>query len=189
MVNCPKCGKEIKEEDNFCPHCGASLLPEVKKAVRDEPRYRRERDTCFGEEVRPRDYSGLVSLGLFLLIVGSVFLVNPNLISDFQLWIEELRNRQGFVRPPLGLINSATIFFGLIGVSNFFTASLRYMSDGSRRRVLTDILSGVALMLFAYFVYLYGGYVFSWQMVLAIEAVVCGLLVILYSLVRHVFLQ
>ena len=25
MNNCPKCGKEVKDDDNFCKYCGASL--------------------------------------------------------------------------------------------------------------------------------------------------------------------
>lgn len=189
MVNCPKCGAEVKEEDNFCINCGASLAPEVMKTARDESRYSRERDACFGERERERDLSGLVSFGMFLLIVGSVFLVNPNIISDFQLWIEQMINEQGLVRPTGGLINSATIFFGLIGLSNFFTAGIRLLVYKARRRALTDILSGVALTLFAYLIYLYGGDVLTWQVVLAIEAVVVGLLVILYSIVRYMFLK
>lgn len=94
---------------------------------------------------------------------------------------------QGLVRPTEGLITSATIFFGLIGLSNFFTASIRLTTYKARRQALADILSGVALVLFAYLIYLYGGYALTWQMVLAIEVVIVGLLVILYSVVRYGF--
>ncbi len=136
-----------------------------------------------------RDYLGLVSFGTFLLVVGIVFVANPNLISDFRLWIEQMTTMQNLVRPPKGLIVSAIIFFGLIGLSDFFKAGIRFWIAQSRRQVLADILSGTALALFAYLVYLYGGYTLGWQMVLAIEAVAVGLLLILYSIIRSVLLK
>jgi len=45
------------------------------------------------------------------------------------------------------------------------------------------------LTLFAYLIYLYSNYTLGWQMVLAVEAVAVGLLVILYSIMRSVFLK
>jgi hypothetical protein len=61
------------------------------------------------------------------------------------------------------------------------------MADKHMRRVLADILSGVALALFSYLIYLYGTHAFAWQMVLAAEAVTVGLLIILYSVLRYLF--
>ncbi len=145
----------------------------------------RERKTCFG--TGEKDYLGLVSFGTFILIVGIVFTANPNLVSDFQLWIEQMANEQNLVRPRIGLITSAIVFFGLIGLSDFFMAGIRLWIDKSRRRVLVDILSGIALVTFAYLIYLYGSYALTWQTVVAIEVVVIGLLVIAYSTARYVF--
>jgi len=149
----------------------------------------REREICFSVGLTEKDYLGLLSFGTFILVVGIVFLANPNLVSDFRLWIEEMANRQDLVRPSEGLIISAVIFFGLIGLSDFFMAGVRLWITKSRRRVSVDILSGVALVFFAYLISLYGSRVLGWQMVLAIEAVAVGLLVILYSIVRYVFLR
>jgi len=148
-----------------------------------------EREKCFGMGLREKDYLGLVSFGTFILAVGIIFVANPNLVSDFRLWIEQMTTMENLVRPPRGLIISAIIFFGLIGLSDFFKAGIRFWIAQSRRQVLADIISGTALTLFAYLIYLYGSYALGWQMILAIEAVAVGLLIILYSIMRSVFLK
>lgn len=149
----------------------------------------RERETCFGAGFRKKDYLGLVSFGAFILIVGIVFVANPNLVSDFSSWIEQVTDEQHLIRPSEGLVSSAILFFTLIGLSNFFEAGIKLWIVKARRRVLADILSGVALVLFAYLIHLYGSYALAWQMVIAIEAIVVGLLVVLYSIARYVFLK
>jgi len=149
----------------------------------------RERETCFSVGLRKKDYLGLVSFGAFILIVGIVFVANPNLVSDFSSWVEQMTDEQHLIRPSEGLVSSAILFFTLIGLSNFFEAGIKLWIVKARRRVLADILSGVALVLFAYLINLYGSYVLTWQMVLAIEAIAVGLLVVLYSIARYVFLK
>ena len=149
----------------------------------------RERETCFGAGFRKKDYLGLVSFGAFILIVGIVFAANPNLVSDFSSWIEQVTDEQHLIRPSEGLVSSAILFFTLIGLSNFFEAGLKLWIVKAGRRVLADILSGVALVLFAYLIHLYGSYALTWQIVIAIEAIVVGLLVVLYSIARYVFLK
>lgn len=143
-----------------------------------------EREKCFGMGLGEKDYIGLVSFGTFILAVGITFVANPNLVSDFGLWIEQMTTVENLVRPPEGLILSAIIFFGLIGLFDFFKAGVRFWIAQSGKQVLADILSGTALALFAYLIYLYGSYTLRWQMVLAIEAVAVGLLLILYSVLR-----
>jgi len=178
MPTCPKCGADIEKDDEFCRSCGTRLAAES---------YAQEREVCFGEGERRRDYSGLVSFGIFLLIVGIIFLANPNAVSDFRLWIEKLTTEKTLSRPPQGLIDTAALFFGLIGLSDFFLAGVRFMAHQRLRRVLLDILSGIALVLFSYFIYLYGRHTLTWQMALATEAVTVGLLVILYSVLCYLF--
>jgi len=179
MVNCPKCGALVKEGDRFCPYCGTPLAA--------SGRLYREREVCFEGE-RRRDYSGLVSFGIFLLAVGVVFIVNPRVISEFSSWVRQLANEKILMRPPQGLIVVATVFFCLTGLSNFLVAGIRLFTYGTRRRVFSDVLSGIALASFSYLIYLYGKYAITWQMVLAIEVIVCGLLIILYSVIRYLFL-
>ena len=146
-----------------------------------------EREACFSVGLRKKDYLGLISFGIFVIIVGIVFVANPGLVSDFSSWIEQMTDKQHLIRPVEGLINAAVLFFGLIGLSDFFKAGIRLWIAEARRQVLGDILSGVALVLFAYLIHLYGSNVLTWQMVLATEAIVVGLLVVLYSIVRYVF--
>jgi hypothetical protein len=186
MPTCPKCGAETEKDAEFCHFCGTRLVTETSKPPEKES-HTREAEVCFGEGEHRPDYSGLVSFGILLLVIGIVFLAHPNLISDFRLWGETMTTEKTLSRPPQGLIDSAALFFGLIGLSDFFMAGVRLMADKRMRRVLVSILSGVALVLFSYFICLYGGHALSWQMTLAAEAVVVGLLVILYSLLRYLF--
>jgi hypothetical protein len=186
MPTCPKCNAEIKEDDKFCTNCGASLAAETPKPVETKA-YVRERDTCFGERERERDYLGLVSLGFFLLTLGIVFTLNLNIIEEFRSWVELMSISHMLVRPSPDLINSATYFFGIIGVFNFAMAGIRLASNDIKRRVLSDAFSGIALILFAYLINLYGGYFITWEMVLGLEAIACGLLVTVYSIVRYSF--
>ena len=93
-----------------------------------------------------------------------------------------MANEQSLVRPPNGLIFSATIFFGLLGVFEFFKAIVRLWAKTSKRRVLAGTLQGVALVLFAYLLDLYRRALVGWQFVLALEVVAVGLLVVIYSM-------
>jgi len=132
---------------------------------------------------------GLVSFGFFLLVVGIVFIANPDIPSDFGSWIENMADRQDLLRPPEGLLVSGALFFGLMGAFNFLQGGIRFWTGGSMRQTLVDVLSGVALVLFAYLIHLYSIYQLEWQLVLAFEVVVVGLLVILYSVIRQLYLS
>jgi hypothetical protein len=185
MPTCPKCGAEIEKDDLFCRSCGAQLTTEPSKAYEKETHVR-EGDVCFEVEHR-RDYTGLVSFGIFLVIVGIVFIANPNVISSFSSWTEQMAKAKSLLRPPQDLIDSAALFFGLIGLSDFFLAGVRFIAYRVTRRVLSNILSGVALVLFSYLIYLYGRHGLTWQVALATEVVACGLLVIVYSIMHYLF--
>lgn len=187
MVTCPKCGAEVDKDDQFCGSCGASLTAKAEGSPVKE-HYVREGDVCF-EAGRPADYTGLVSFGIFLLIVGIIFVANPNIISDFRVWGQAMTNTNAFAKPPLGLINSAALFFGLIGVSDFFVAGLRFVVQKRRRRVLRGALNGVGLVVLSYLLYLYGKGTLRGLSVLALEAVVIGLLVIVYAITRYLIMK
>jgi len=89
--------------------------------------------------VRERDYSGLISFGILLLVVGVVFMVNSNISSDFRLWVEGMTNAQHLARPPEGLLASAILFFGLIGLFDLVQASARFRIRMHKRRILVDL--------------------------------------------------
>ena len=188
MANCPNCGAEIKEDDKYCTSCGASVTAARETPPRREPRRARERDECFGAR-EEGDRTGLISFGFFIIIVGIVFTLNTGIFSDFGSWFEQMAAQKDFVRPPDDLISSAALFFGLIGASNFVMAGIRLAAGQAKRRALSDTLSGVALVLFAYLVNLYGTRSIEWQRVFAVEAVAVGLLIVLYTLVRYALLK
>lgn len=150
-----------------------------------------DRDDCFSTGPRKKDYMGIVQFGMFLIIVGIIFVANPSLFSDLISWIEQMADTQHLIRPNEGLISSAILFFILTGLSNFLEAGIKLWAAvvHARRRVLTDILSAVGLLLLAYLINLYGNHALGWQLVIAIEAIAVGLLVILYTIVRNIFLK
>jgi len=183
----PKCGVEARGDDGFCPRYGDFRVSKRSRTAASENRRTYESGSGLGE--RDRDYFGLISFGIFLLVLGIIFTVNPHVFSGLRSWVEQMAREQKLVRPPEGVIRSAALFFGLIGVSDFFLAGIRLIFEKIGRRVLADILSGVALISFAYLIYLYGGRIVTWQMALAIEAIICGLLIIGYTVGRYAFLR
>ena len=144
---------------------------------------------CFEGE-RHADYTGLISFGIFLLILGIIFIANPNIGSLVDSWIKDMTNTQMLKKPPLELINSAALFFGLVGASNFFMAGVRYVVHTRRRRVVGNVLSGVALVVFSYLLYLYGnGTLKRGFTVIAIEVLVIGFLVVVYAATRFALIR
>lgn len=184
---CKKCGAQIKEEDQFCPSCGEPVKAELETQGWKGRKPIREDELCFGAGERRRDPLGIVSFGVFLLVVGVVFYANPRFVSEFVSWVESMANQQVLRRPPASLISSAALFFGLIGASNFVTAGIRAAVDKVWRRVLSDLLSGVGLVSFAYLINQYGGHAISWMTVFGVEAIVVGALVVVYSMARKLF--
>jgi hypothetical protein len=126
---------------------------------------------------------------MLFLAVAIVFIANPFLLSDLRLWVEKMTNDGVLTRPPIGLITSAATFFVLIGVSGFIKAAIRLRLAKFNRRVFADILSGIALILFAYLITLYGSHVITWLLIFAIEAAVCGVLLISYAIMLFVFFK
>ncbi|MCP8304306.1 MAG: zinc-ribbon domain-containing protein [archaeon] len=175
MPYCKNCGAEYSEGARFCPKCGAPV------AGYEREEWKGPRDECFGERRGKRDYLGLVSFGIFLLIVGYIFFTNPWIPSDFFIWIENLG--KGVFKPSIGLINVFALFLALIGVSNFIIAGIRVALRQPWRRPLSGTLTGVGLLLFAYFVNLYGQDLLTWQVALVLGIVVIGVLVIVYGVI------
>jgi hypothetical protein len=183
-----------EKDDQFCRFCGASLKAETRASEKPaqsaaEEKYAREPEFCFGERERHADYTGLVSFGLLLLIIGIVFVANPSIFSQLDSWGKQMSRAQMLLRPSREIINSTVLFFALVGLSNFFVSGIRWMTYKRKRRALRDVFSGAAMIMFSCLVYLYGQRTLVWQMVLACEIVVIGLLVVTYGVVRHLMLE
>ena len=191
MTTCPKYGKVAEKDDLFCRSCGASLKDETKVSEKpgqpaEEQRYAREpEEYCFGEHERHADYTGLISFGLFLLIIGIIFVANPNIGSQLNTWVNKMSKAQMLSRPPQEIINGAVLFFALVGLSDLFVSGIRFIIHRRKWRALRSTFSGIALITFSYLIYLYGQKTLRWQVALAYEILVIGLLVILYAIARH----
>jgi len=185
MPYCENCGAEVGEEQRICPKCGAPVKVSVERRRRDR-RIRREDDLCFGRESR-RDPLDLLEFGLFLLVVGAVFLSNPSVPGELVDWVKLMADLSTPIRPQASLISSATLFFGLIGLSNLFTAVVRVLMDKVWRRILPDLLAGAGFLALAYLVSLYAKEAITFTNVIAVEAIVFGISVVLYSVLRDVF--
>jgi len=172
MPYCKKCGTEYVEGVKYCTKCGAPVTEE----------WRFPREECFGKRREERDYLGLVSFGIFLLIVGGIFLAYPWIPSEIQALFEKLA--KGAPESPSSQLRYVfALFLGLIGASNFAMAGIRVAFRQSWRRPLRDALSGVGLISFAYLVYLNSQRLMTWQITLVLGIVIIGILVILYGII------
>src|SRR6266705_3688894 len=178
-MRCDSCGTMNKDTSRFCLYCGAPLTttgaetaapatappvpsPSVPRAHPVRPLYM----------PRPRtpDYVGLFGVAFFLLVLGIVFYLNGNLLPEIRRWGDQVLAGRGAFRPPEGGIVSAGLFWGLLGVSNFGIAFLRWFFTRSRIRTLGALLGGIAMVMFSYFLYRYSLRDMSGSFVVALEA-------------------
>ena len=184
MPYCEECGAEVGEDQRYCPKCGASFSRISGR--RSGRRIRRDDDLCFGRDSE-RDPLGLLEFGLFLLVVGGVFMSNPGVLSELVDWATLMSEVGAPIRPQASLISSVTLFFTLVGVSNLFTAVVRVLMDKVWRRILSDLLAGAGSLAFAYLISLYAKDAIAFTNVIAVEAIVFGVSVVLYAVLRDVF--
>jgi len=143
----------------------------------------RTQDECFGtpRPTKPEPGPpGAVSFAFFLIIVGVVFLANPGLFADSETWAKSFTPTGGIPRPPDSMIVSAITFFLAAGVFDFITAGIRYAMKARPRKVLADVMTGIAWIVLAGFTYLYLMRTISGPVVVASELVAIGVLIIVY---------
>jgi len=131
---------------------------------------------------RPRtpDFVGLFGVAFFFLVLGIVFYQNGNLLTELRRWWDQILAGRAAFRPPEGLIVSAGLFWGLLGVSNFGIAFLRWFFTRSRIRTLGALLGGTAMVTFSYFLYRYSLRDMSGSLVVSLEAAVIAVLLFVY---------
>lgn len=117
---------------------------------------------------------------MFLIVVGIVFLANPNLGTEFAQWVDRWTKQTWVPRPPDPLIGSVILFTAAVGVTNFVTAILRWFVRRRNHRILGDIVTGIAWFTFSFLTYLYLARTIAGPVAVAAEIVVVGLLLIAY---------
>jgi len=189
-MRCDACGTMNKDTSRFCLYCGAPLTtigaeaaspttapPPVTSAP--APRASPVRP-LYMPRPRTPDYVGLFGVAFFLLVLGIVFYLNGNLLTELRRWWDQVLAGRGAFRPPEGVIVSSGLFWGLLGVSNFGIAFLRWFFTRSRVRTLGALLGGIAMVMFSYFLYRYSVRDMSGGLVVALEAGVIAVLLFIY---------
>ena len=189
-MRCDACGTMNKDTSRFCLYCGAPLTtigaeaaspttapPPVTSAP--APRASPVRP-LYMPRPRTPDYVGLFGVAFFLLVLGIVFYLNGNLLTELRRWWDQVLAGRGAFRPPEGVIVSSGLFWGLLGVSNFGIAFLRWFFTRSRIRTLGALLGGIAMVMFSYFLYRYSVRDMSGGLVVALEAGVIAVLLFIY---------
>lgn len=180
---CEKCGAEVGEGDDFCLKCGASMKPDARPRRHDRS-LRRDDEFCFGEERDPLDALGF---GFFLVIAGIIFYTYGNPLWDFISWVESMGDAGYLIKPPIRLLDAAYSFFGLSGLANIVTVVLRFTVDKNPRRIMSDLLTGIGLGTFAYLISLYSVDTLSFSGFIGSQAIVVGLLIIVYYISRNMW--
>jgi len=188
-MRCDACGTMNKETSRFCLYCGAPLTtvgaeaapatlpppavaPPAPRAGPPRPVY----------VPRPRapDFVGLFGVAFFFLVLGVVFYLNGNVLTELRRWWDQILAGRAAFRPPEGVIVSAGLFWGLLGVSNFGIAFLRWFFTRSRIRTLGALLGGIAMVTFSYFLYRYSLRDMSGSLVVSLETAVIAVLLFVY---------
>ena len=188
-MRCDACGTMNKDTSRFCLYCGAPLTtigaeataaPTAPLAPSAPVPHASPVRPMYMPRPRTPDYVGLFGVAFFLLVLGIAFYLNGNLLTELRRWWDQVLAGRGAFRPPEGVIISAGLFWGLLGVSNFGIAFLRWFFTRSRIRTLGAILGGIAMVMFSYFLYRYSVRDMSGSLVVALEAGVIAVLLFIY---------
>jgi len=122
-----------------------------------------------------------LGFAFFLAAVAAVFVQNPNLIEDLRRWSQIMStNNTIFVRPPDAAIVSAAWFFGVVGVLEFISASLRWALRWNPLRAVSRILTGVGDLIFAVLLLRYADHAISGGFLLTVLVGVLAALLMIY---------
>jgi hypothetical protein len=124
----------------------------------------------------PPDFTALLGIAFFLLVLGVVFYLNQALITQMGEWWDRIVRGNVLLRPPEGVISSAVLFFALLGGTYFVIGAVRWAVTRSKIRTLSASLTGVAMVAFAYLLYRYSLTEVSGPFVLSVEAAVVAVL-------------
>src|SRR5207249_8795358 len=145
-MRCDACGTMNKDTSRFCLYCGAALTtigaeaaaPATAPPAPPAPPAPVPRASPIRPMYMPRprtpDYVALFGVAFFLLVLGIVFFLNGNLLTELRRWWDQLLAVRGALRPPAGAIVTAELLLGLLYVSNLELASLGWLLARCRMR-------------------------------------------------------
>lgn len=183
-MKCANCGTENNDDARFCKACAAPQTPQASTApaapavppIPPPPPVPLRRPRQPHEE-----FVGLLGFAFFLLAVAVVFSQNPNLFDGIRRWTE-LASAAGtvFVRPPDAVIVSAAWFFGVMGVFEFVSASIRWSLRWLPLRAASRVLSGIGDLIFAVLLLRYADRAISGSFLIMVLVAVFAALLMLY---------
>ena len=185
---CPRCGTSNRDESRFCLYCGATL-PGLTTEDAPRPAVTAPISTPLSAirvipppapRGRAPDFVGLLGVAFFLLVLGVVFYLNQNLLTDLRQWWDQIVTGRLLFRPPEGVISSAIGFWALIGVTNFVVAALRWSLRRTKIHTLGAALGGIGAITFAYLLYRYSLRQLSGSQLVSFEAAVIAILLFVY---------
>jgi len=138
-------------------------------------------------ERRPsKAYFDLISFGGFLIIVGLVFFLYPDIPSEIRTLFETLSEQRRFIPSPY-LSTAAAIFFAMLGILNFLMAGMRLVAGWPWQKSLNDTSWGIALVFLGYLLWLYSERTISGWLVWPTFLIVAGILVAINGLIRYYY--
>src|SRR2546427_1536744 len=166
-MRCDACGTMNKDTSRFCLYCGAALTtigaeaaaPATAPPAPPAPPAPVPRASPIRPMYMPRprtpDYVALFGVAFFLLVLGIVFFLNGNLLTELRRWWDQVVAGRGRVAPPAGGAPRRRLVLGRLGGSHFGIAFLRWFFTPSPIRTLRAPLGGIAMVVFSYFLYRY----------------------------------
>ena len=133
MKHCPRCGKELPDEAEYCTRCG-------------------EHVGLLGSERRHRYASTSwldgVGFGVFLIAAAWVIIQFPFFWGDLVAWAQTFSS--GITMPPAVLVEPLAVFFTIEGWWGIGQGVIRGVSGGSPSQAVSDIVGGCLWLAFVY---------------------------------------
>src|SRR3989442_13241352 len=136
-MRCHACSTMNKDTSRFCLYCGAALTTIGADAVAPAtappaPPAPIPRASTIRPMYMPRprtpDYVALFGVAFFLLVLGIVFYLNGNLLTELRRWWDQVVAGQGRCRPPRAGVASPRPFWGVLGPARLRIPLLRLPS-------------------------------------------------------------
>ena len=133
---------------------------------------------------KEEDPLGLVSVGITLIIMATVFILYPGIFPEFIAWLEG-GGEAGPIMIPAPLINPLIWFFLAQGVWSLVLAVVRVISGINRRSSISDAFGGVFLLTAAFLFREYVSGLMPLTVLLPSLAIALGSVVLLASAVSY----